>query len=525
MEEMNNETLQKNKITRCAIYTRKSTEEGLEQEFNSLDAQRESAEAYITSQKSQGWTCISEHYDDGGFTGGNMDRPALQHLLADIERGTVDCVVVYKVDRLSRSLMDFAKILERFEAKGVSFVSVTQLFNSATSMGRLTLNILLSFAQFERELVSERTRDKIVLARKKGKYTGGRPVLGYDLSPEGGKLIVNETEAQQVRTIFELYLRHHGVLPVVDQLTHLGWQTKSWVTRKGQSHSGRAFNKGSVHALLSNPLYIGKVRYKDQTYEGEHDAIISETLFGQVQQLLRTNRNEPLITKPNKHGGILKGILRCKACGCGMSHSFSKKGNKRYRYYVCQNAISTGWKNCPHPSLPADEDEIERFVINEIRTIGLNEELIAEVVANSRKSSMEEIVTHREQLKLLQKELDNDTRQLKSLQAMPKTDDLQVASLREKIAMIEQDKTTTASRLTELESTTLTDDDVRTACRQFGPLWDTLSMFDQWRMLTLLLESVEFDAETESINITFAPGGVKTITRESSENLQEDALA
>jgi site-specific DNA recombinase len=523
MEEMNNDAPHKNKIIRCAIYTRKSTEEGLEQEFNSLDAQRESAEAYITSQKSQGWTCLPEHYDDGGFTGGNMDRPALQHLLADIERGTVDCVVVYKVDRLSRSLMDFAKILERFEAKGVSFVSVTQLFNSATSMGRLTLNILLSFAQFEREMISERTRDKIVMARKKGKYTGGRPVLGYDLSPEGGKLIVNETEAQQVRTIFELYLRHHGVLPVVDQLTHLGWQTKSWVTRKGQSHPGHVFNKGSVHALLSNPLYIGKVRYKDQTYEGEHEAILSEMLFEQVQQLLRMNRNQPLTTKPNKHGGILKGILRCKACGCGMSHSFSKKGNRRYRYYVCQNAISTGWMNCPHPSLPADE--IERFVINEIRTIGLNDELISEVVANSRKYSREEIITHRERLKLLQKELDNDAQQLKSLQAMPKTDDLQIVSLREKIAIIERDKAATASQLTELENTSLTDDDVRTACKQFGPLWDTLSMGDQWRMLSLLLESVEFDAETESVNITFAPGGVKTIIGESSEIHQKEALA
>jgi len=187
---------------RCAIYTRKSTEEGLEQDFNSLDAQRDSAESYIASQKSQGWQCLSDHYDDGGFTGGNMERPALCRLLADIDTGKIDCVVVYKVDRLSRSLMDFAKILERFEAKGVSFVSVTQQFNTTTSMGRLTLNILLSFAQFEREVISERTRDKIAMARKRGKYTGGRPVLGYSISETGSKLVVNETEAAQVKAIF-----------------------------------------------------------------------------------------------------------------------------------------------------------------------------------------------------------------------------------------------------------------------------------------------------------------------------------
>jgi site-specific DNA recombinase len=204
------------KTIRCAIYTRKSTEEGLEQEFNSLDAQRESGEAYITSQKSEGWLCLPEQYNDGGFSGGNMSRPALARLLSDIDAGLVDCVVVYKVDRLSRSLMDFSRILEQFEAKKVSFVSVTQQFNTTNSMGRLTLNILLSFAQFEREVISERTRDKIALSRKRGKYTGGRPVLGYDVSAEIGKLKVNQSEAERVRSIFEMYLTMGSLLPVVD---------------------------------------------------------------------------------------------------------------------------------------------------------------------------------------------------------------------------------------------------------------------------------------------------------------------
>jgi site-specific DNA recombinase len=211
---------------RCAIYTRKSTEEGLEQEFNSLDAQRESGEAYIKSQTHEGWECLPGHYDDGGFTGGNMDRPAVQRLLADIEAGRIDCVLVYKVDRLSRSLLDFAKMMETFDKYHVSFVSVTQQFNTSTSMGRLVLNVLLSFAQFEREIISERTRDKIAAARRKGKWAGGHPLLGYDIDLHGFKLVVNEDEAFRVRAIFDLYLEYQAMMPVIQELDRRGWLSK-----------------------------------------------------------------------------------------------------------------------------------------------------------------------------------------------------------------------------------------------------------------------------------------------------------
>jgi len=212
------------KVIRCAIYTRKSTEEGLEQEFNSLDAQRESGEAYVAAQRHEGWTCLPDKYDDGGFSGGNTERPALRRLLADIEAGRVDCVVVYKVDRLSRSLMDFSRIMQVFDQRKVSFVSVTQQFNTTHSMGRLTLNILLSFAQFEREIISERTRDKIAAARRKGKWSGGKPLLGYDLLslPTGAKLVVNEDEAHRVRQIYELYLKHHALIPTLKEVTSHG---------------------------------------------------------------------------------------------------------------------------------------------------------------------------------------------------------------------------------------------------------------------------------------------------------------
>ena len=209
---------------RCAIYTRKSTDEGLQQEFNSLDAQRESSEAFIKSQANEGWECLATRYDDGGYSGGNTDRPALKRLLADIAADKIDCVIVYKVDRLSRSLLDFAKMMETFDRHKISFVSVTQQFNTTHSMGRLTLNILLSFAQFEREIISERTRDKIAATRKKGKWTGGRPLLGYDVDPRGTKLVINEIEAPQVRMIFDLYLQHRSMVAVLREIDSRGWR-------------------------------------------------------------------------------------------------------------------------------------------------------------------------------------------------------------------------------------------------------------------------------------------------------------
>src|SRR5262249_37490715 len=277
---------------RCAIYTRKSTEVGLEQNFNSLDAQREACLAYIQSQRHEGWKCLPARYDDGGFTGGNMDRPALKRLLADIEAGKIDCVVGYKLDRLSRSLLDFARIIGIFEKHHVSFVSITQQFNSATSMGRLVLNVLLSFAQFEREIISERTRDKIAATRRKGKWSGGLPVLGYDVDPQVLRLVVNPKEAARVRAIFDLYLKHQALLPVVRELERRGWRTKIWVTRKGRKIGGRTFVKTNLHKFLTNATYAGKLRYKNELHNGEHPAIVDPAKWQKVQELLQRHRHK-----------------------------------------------------------------------------------------------------------------------------------------------------------------------------------------------------------------------------------------
>jgi site-specific DNA recombinase len=355
------------RVVRCAVYTRKSTEEGLDQEFNSLHAQRESAEAYIKSQKHVGWVCLPRHYDDGGFTGGNMERPALQRLLTDIDQGRVECVIVYKVDRLSRSLLDFARIMETFEKRQVAFVSITQQFNTATSMGRLVLNVLLSFAQFEREIISERTRDKIAAARRKGKWVGGHPLLGYDV--QNSKLVVNEEEAIRVRAIFELYLKHQGMIPVVQELEKLGWLTKRWQTRKGHFRGGQRFTKSSLHHLLTNPVYLGKIKYKKEIHAGEHPAIIPPGIWQQVQDLL--GQQSPGTTVRTESHALLKGILRCKPCGFAMTPSFAaKNGGQRYRFYACVNALKRGRQACPSRYLPALE--IEKLVVEQIREIATN---------------------------------------------------------------------------------------------------------------------------------------------------------
>ncbi len=311
---------------RCAIYTRKSTEEGLEQEFNSLDAQRESAEAYIASQRADGWMVLPDRYDDGGYSGGSMDRPALERLLRDIEAGKIDCVVVYKVDRLSRSLMDFARIMETFERHGVSFVSVTQHFNTTHSMGRLTLNILLSFAQFEREIIGERIRDKLAAQARKGKWTGGAPVLGYDVDRSGPspRLVVNATEAARVREIFRMYLQEASLLPVVKELGRRGWESKKTITSTGRVRGNRPFDKATLYALLTNPTYTGKRRFKGELFLAEHEAIIDQDLFDRVQQQLKANGRSGGVEVRNKYGALLRGLLRCKGCDSAMAHTFCK---------------------------------------------------------------------------------------------------------------------------------------------------------------------------------------------------------
>jgi site-specific DNA recombinase len=363
----NNQDVPKPPITRlrCAIYTRKSTEEGLDQEFNSLDAQREAAEAFILSQRREGWVALPECYDDGGFTGANMDRPALMKLLRAVEAGELDCVVVYKVDRLSRSLLDFTRMLSVFEKHKVSFVAVTQQFNTSTSLGRLTLNILLSFAQFERELIGERTRDKMSAARRKGKWTGGYPVLGYDVAPGGGRLLVNEEEAKRVRSIFALFEKNGSVVLTLEEIERRGWRLKSWTRKTGQFHAGGPFAMNSLRRLLANIIYTGSIRHHGKPYPGEQAAILLPGTWERVQSILPPHTAGARGRSRNKHLALLGGLLYCESCATRMVYSYSTKNGRKYSYYVCLNAQRKGWAVCPAKSLPALT--IEESILGRIR--------------------------------------------------------------------------------------------------------------------------------------------------------------
>jgi DNA invertase Pin-like site-specific DNA recombinase len=324
------------KIIRCAIYTRKSSEEGLDQSFNSLDAQRGAGEAYVKSQAGEGWTVIPNLYDDGGFSGGTMERPGLQQLLADIEAGLVDVVVVYKIDRLTRSLSDFSRIVEVFEKSGTSFVSVTQSFNTTDSMGRLMLNVLLSFAQFEREVTGERIRDKIAASKAKGMWMGGNLPLGYDLPAAGTRTLqVNEAEAKSLRQIFARYLELGSVHALQRELTECGIHSKRHVTVSGKELGGQPFSRGALFHLLRNRLYLGQIVHRDLVHQGEHEAIVDEQLFGRVQQKLDANARRHRAAADSR---VVKAPLTGKlfdASGEAMSPTFSRgKSGRSYRYYV-----------------------------------------------------------------------------------------------------------------------------------------------------------------------------------------------
>jgi site-specific DNA recombinase len=349
---------------RCATYTRKSTEEGLEQDFNSLDAQREACEAFIQSQKHEGWVALPTHYEDGGYSGGTLERPALQRLLADIRGSKVDVVVVYKIDRLTRSLLDFAKIVEVFDAHGVCFVSVTQAFNTATSMGRLTLNVLLSFAQFEREVTGERIRDKIAASKKKGMWMGGYPPLGYDVKDR--KLVVNEAEAATVRYIFRRYQELGSVRLLKDHLDAAAIVSKNRMAPDGRPYGGKPLTRGALYHMLQNRLYRGDIVHRNQAYPGEHAPVIDEDLWQTVQKTLAANRVDRGAGNGNNHVSLLASLIH-DAHGEPMTPTHAVKKGVRYRYYISKSLLTGGAKaERRGQRIPAAQ--IEALVTDRIRT-------------------------------------------------------------------------------------------------------------------------------------------------------------
>ncbi len=367
---------------RCAVYTRKSHEEGLEQEFNSLDAQREAAEAYIKAQRHEGWILSPDRYDDGGYSGGNIERPGLKRLMDDIDAGKIDVVVVYKIDRLTRSLTDFSRLMEVFEKHQVSFVSVTQQFNTTSSMGRLVLNVLLSFAQFEREVTGERIRDKFAASKKKGMWMGGVPPLGYDVVDR--KLVVNEAEAGIVRFIFTRFLQTRSITAVVMESREKGYRGKTHTSRKGNVRSGKLLDKGFVYKLVNNPVYTGRIVHKDQTYPGQHAPIISQEVWDGVQAIFRVSPRTRGNESRRRIGAALRGILKCGVCNSGMTLTSTRRRGRLYRYYTANAHMKKSSPDCPVGSVSAGE--IEGVVLGRLQELMVSPEVLAETWKHARKA-------------------------------------------------------------------------------------------------------------------------------------------
>jgi site-specific DNA recombinase len=498
------------KTIRCAIYTRKSHEEGLDQDFNSLDAQRSAAEAYVQSQVHEGWKLLPTRYDDGGFSGGNMDRPALNALIEDIRARKIDCVVVYKVDRLSRSLLDFSKLISLFDECQVSFVSVTQQFNTTTSMGRLTLNILLSFAQFEREIIGERIRDKKLLTARQGKYIGGQPKLGLDIVDR--RYLINEDEAKLVRRIFKLAVQLQSCQKIADKLNGEGIRSKVYRTKTGKTFGGTHYSGRNIYDILTDQKYISRIVHKGVSYPAEHQPIIAEELFEKVRKILAANR-----TYTHKHQvtrfALLRRLLHCGECGSLVMPAWTNNHGREYRYYTCSKKVKTGYKKCSLPSLPAGE--LEKIVVDQLRSLLRHPEVIAhtfrEVCASSQCGADATTVSRLEELRGRRHQAEQAARSLLGLQ------DPESQFVKSELKRLNAEMKSLGNSIRGLESgivSTRTVDlsEVTQALQRLDPVWEVLYPEEQSRILELLVESIT--VSKESVDIRFRANGIEKIVGE-----------
>lgn len=499
---------------RCAIYTRKSTSAGLDQEFNSLEAQRDACWSYIQGQP--GWTVVDERYDDGGYTGANTDRPAFQRLLADVEAGKIDVIVVYKIDRLSRSMLDFVGLMERLNAADASFVSVTQHFSTANAMGRFTLNILMSFAEFEREMIAERTRDKIAGARRKGKWTGGMVPLGYRVVDK--HLVIHELEAVVVREIFSMYLAERSVLTVTRLLNERHRATKRHRTTRGVVREARPWTKNDVQRTLKNPIYAGYMPYEGVLHEGEHAALIDRSTFAEATALLAaaTRSKAPRVRNTTY---LLRGLLRCGCCGGGFTPASSYGGRTEYRYYRCITRDKQGTSACPARPLAAEA--IEELVIEQIRghvsalverfRKGASGEMITDIVAETSRrvaARRADLMRERQQLPQEVASLAAESSQL--IQALESIDgpnrgsDQRLEAIDAQMRRCEQRLVDVGRELGNLDAVEVDAPWVARCLEDFSTVWDILSPDNRTRLLHAIVERVEVHEPSNTVKIALA---------------------
>lgn len=470
---------------RCAIYCRKSHAAGLELEFNSLDAQREAVEDYIAGRKAKGWIALPDRYDDGGISGGTLERPALKRLLADIELGKVDMVLVLKIDRLSRSIRDFGRLMDHLDRHGVAFASTTQPLDTSGPMGKFTLNLLMSFAEFERDIIGERIRDKIALQKRHGKYTGGVPPLGYGIDRGRKCLVVIEEEADLVRKIFRRFVEIRSATQLARELNEQGYRTKAWTSRKGKELGGSRWQKSHLYRVLHDRRYLGQVPHRGEIHEGEHEAIVDQNLWDAVETIfLKTSRNRGKRERAKKPA-LLKGLLRCGHCNRSMNATFTRKEGRTYRYYVCSAATKGSYQDCPVRSVPAGE--VETAVVDQLRALFRSPEIIAGTFGETRVLEDEEV----RRLQARQEQLSG-------------SDDL---ADREELARVEK-------LLTGLQAEPLTESEVVESLRDLDPIWNELFPVEQARIVGELVEEIE--VWEEGLKLKVHGAGLRSLTTELS---------
>lgn len=498
---------------RVAIYTRQSVERENGGEFGSIEAQREAVLAYVASQRSEGWVASEAIYDDRGISGGKADRPALNRLLADIRDRRVDIVACYKIDRLSRSLLDFTRFLALFEEHEVAFVSVTQNFNSTTSVGRLTLNLLGTFAQFEREQISERTADKIRASRERGLWTGGKPMLGFDAVE--GKLIVNENESERVREIFAIYLERGTIPSTLAEMRHRGIANKAWTNKAGKRTGGRDFDKVSLRALLSNPLVVGKIRAGDRVVKALHAPIVDPQVFDAVQRRLDERRAivEAGMRTLKPWGPLLGGIVKCKRCGRRMGHTSSARRERRYTYYTCVSIQKHGAHACPGSRVSATE--LEQFVVSKLKGVGTDPDLARKTLEAARVRLFDRENEIREELRRLGDERRHmeRSRGAKDVAADAGTSARTDGPTGVDSAADDLDAKLEKLRAEQAALAQPSPDDavISAALATFTSMWEALAPNERRRVVTLLVEKVVVDAPGGTVELVLRDRALQAV--------------
>lgn len=506
----------KNKTILCAIYTRKSSDENLNSDFTSLDSQREYCQSFIKSREPEGWRVYPESYDDPGFSGGNMDRPALKKLLADVRAGKFQVVVCYKYDRLSRNTKDFLHVLDIFDRYGAAFVSVTQPIDTTSSVGRLMRSILMDFAQFEREMIGERTRDKLAAMARKGKRVGGRLLIGYDIDQEKKTIKANQEEADIANEMFKIYLNTRSLVETSRILNEKGYRLKKWISRNGKPCGGSKFNGANLWNHLKNPIYIGKIRYKGEVLAGEHSGIVPEEIFDDVQAALAKNgdgRRKRHIPK-RKRVHILGGLVRCTVCNTTMtaSHSHPRKDQWFY-YYRCLSVIKSGKSGCKIGSVPAES--LEDFILDRLRLLSENTELVERITAEARMASNHSIPekkAEKSNTASLLGSLDSEKRNLLAVLGKEGTNSSRYSIIMERLDECKVEEEALKAKLlrlenelNQLETQTIDAEVLRGNLDNFLKVFGRLREEEQQEFLSILIKEIRYDGENKRVKIILRP--------------------